>query len=309
MEKSDMKKIPVLIFVIFILAWGTSIFSADQNEAEQIVTDALSKETGIDSKVKVLINLAWFNSEQSQEVSEVAKQRLKEFGRSIIDVLKKEILEAPPDVQKEMIPILIHAYDHRKLRWDWDYAHTFSALLRSPDKEIKMMAMDALAHFQVPRVTLHVIDAIYEDPSIELHGIKSLGLINDPKASKYLINKLASSDKAVADTAEEAISKMNWKMPLELKKGILDDRFNVRERCLRLFLAIAKVDDLSFLHYVSSKNENFDPQLLVHLQEVINTLEEEIKPEEGAGEEMELEEGANEAEGEEALEEDTKEEE
>lgn len=286
-----MRKISLLILILLILAWGTSLISSDQQEAEKIVTDAIFKAKEINDKVKVLIQMAWFDPAQSLEVSEMAKQMLKDFGRSIIDVLNKEILKATPDVQKEMIPILIHAYDHRKLRWDLDYANTFSTLLRSPDKEIKMMAMDALAHYQVPKVTLYVIDAIYEEPSLELYGIKSLGLINDPKAARYLIDKLASSDPAVANTAEEAISKMTWKMPLELKKGIIDERFSVRERCLRLFLPIAKTDDLSYLHYISSKNEAFDEKLLSQLNETISRLEEEIKAEEGhAEEEMVVEE-------------------
>ncbi len=303
-----MRKIPVLTLIIFTLVSVTSIFSIEQNEAEQVVHNAVSKEKEIDGKVRALINLAWYDSAQPQEVSEVAKQKLKNLGRASIGVLRRDIMFAPPDIQKEMIPILIHAYDHRERRWDFEYAHTFQTLLRSPEKEIKMMAMDALAYYQVPKVTLAVIDAIYEDPSLELYGIKSLGLINDPKAAKFLINKLASPDKVVADTAEEAISKMAGKMTLELKKGILDERHSVRERCLRQLLPFAKIDDLTLLYYVSSKNEHYDPELLSQLQETIDKLEQEKKAEELIEKEMNIGEGVREGEGEDAVEEESKEE-
>lgn len=270
-----MKKISIIIIILIIFGFVGSAYSIDQKEAEKIVIDAISAKKEIDDKVRSLIDLAWYDATQPPEVSEAAKQKLREFARSIIDVMNRAILSAPPSAQKEMIPILIHAYNHRKRRGDLEYANTFSNILRSPEREIKMMAMDALARYNVQKVTIYVIDAIYDDPSLELYGIKTLGLINDPKAAKFLIGKLASPDKTIADTAEEAISRMAWQMPLDLKKGLLDDRFNVRQRCLRLLLPIAKADDLSFLYHISSRNEKFDPELLGTLKETIKKLEEE----------------------------------
>ncbi len=270
-----MRKISMMIFILMILSSATLVSSIEEKEVEKIVKDALSKVEKTDDEVKLLIDLSWFDNSQPLEVSTFAKELLKDYGKAAIFPLGRAVLDSPPNIQKEMIPILLSAYDHRGMTWDTEYANIFSSLLRSPDRDVRVMAMDALAKYRVPRLAIYIIDAVYDDPSLELHGIKTLGIIGDQRGTNFLIEKMASPDETIADAAEEALSKMAWEIPLQLKICCFDDEINIRERCLRLFLPIAKVDDLNYLYQISAKNEKYDPALLEKLKETINKLEEE----------------------------------
>ncbi len=266
----------LISFLLIIAFFGTcSSSTISENDALQQVKDAIAKSNENEDQVKTLIKLAWFDTAQPKEVSQAAKKILKEYGRWSKFVLSRAVLDAPTPVQKEMIPFILWAYDDTGTRYDLDYIGTFTTLIRMAERDVKIMAMDALAKYAVRTGSNAVIDAAYEDPSLELHAIRSLGFIADPKAAGYLMEKMASPQKEIADAAEKAFASIASEATLILKRGLLDDRKEIRERSLRTVLPYTTIDDISLLYQVQLKSGQFDPSLLEALQKRIEELNEQ----------------------------------
>ena len=269
-----MRKKMILATVLFSMTFFSPGFSLQEQDAEKIVRETVAKETTIDGQAAALIELAWFDKTASKEVPELAKKKLKEFGRWAKPMLNKYIVTAPASVQKEMMPYLIWAYEEGGTSHDRDYLATCIYLLKTAERDVKILAMDAMTVFPIREGYLPVIDAAYEDPSLELRAIRTLGFIANPKSTDYLMEKIASPDKDVADAAEQALLKMAPNVSLQIKKGLLDDRQNVRERCLRIFLNIAAIEDVSLLSHLQLKSDQFSKPLRNELQKKIHELDE-----------------------------------
>ncbi len=265
----------VSVFLVIAFFATCSASTLSENDSLQRVKEALARSKGTEDQVRTLIELAWFDGSQPKEISQVAKKLLKEYGQWSKFVLSKSVLDAPAPVQKEMIPFILWAYEDTGTRYDLDYISTFTTLIRIAERDVKIMAMDALAQYAVRRGANAVIDAACEDPSIELHAIKSLGLIADPTAASYLMEKIASPKKEIADAAEKALASIGADVTLMLKRGLLDDRKEVRERSLRIVLPYTNIDDISLLYQVQLKSDLFDPALLDELQKRIEELNEQ----------------------------------
>ncbi|MEW5807593.1 MAG: hypothetical protein AB1756_09650 [Acidobacteriota bacterium] len=264
-----------MLFLVSILLGWTFMFCMDKGEAERFVKEAVAKEETFDGQIKVLIGLAWFDKSVPPEVSSFAIEEIKGNGRWAKYMLNKAIVSAPASIQKEMIPILHLAYDEGGTSHDLDYISTFHSLLKTGDRDIKIMAMDAFAKYSIQQGVLPIIDAVTADPSLLLHAIKTLGSIASPVSARFLVEQLSSNDRNIADATETSLSRMAAVASLELKKGLSNDSRIVRERCLRIFLPISTVDDIPLLHHVKMKKERFDPELLEQLEKKIVELEEQ----------------------------------
>jgi hypothetical protein len=273
---SAAKGIAALILVLPLLG-----AAGDPSEkVRQKIDTTLSKEPTVSARADALCRLAW--TDDDPDVREFARMKIVQYGKFGIPALRRAVRWAPKEQQPDVVKALLEAWEHVEIGIPKDYLPALEEATWFGGHDSRMLAIPELGRFSYRPALLTIIDAGWEDVSLQPAVVSALQNLRDDRARFFLEHTMLEGGPGVREASAVALATIGGRCLLPLKAAIRSDDAALRLIAIRALLPVATTDDLSVLHEYVYEHPDDDESTVRAVRDSAAALEKVLAAQEGA---------------------------